>query len=170
MPATRPVSRRDVRAAARVTTFVVAALAACGDATVGTDVTVPGARQLGDAPTSAPDIRGTVTAVTVGDSMVPAPHQGNPNIPVSCPPSCAPPARVLRTVLVEEIPESRTRGDKSVVTVLRGVPVLRRIGSGVAIGAFDSLRVGQRVSAWFDGPVLESYPSQARARVLVIER
>jgi hypothetical protein len=145
-------------------------LAACDDGTVGPSA----ARQPTDGlslTAEPPGITGIVTAVTAGDSVPPRPGSGNPDGSVSCPPSCAGPLRPLRAVRIEEIPGSLlSGGSKSVVTVLGGVPVLRRAGGGATIAAFDSLRVGQRVSAWFDGPILESYPSQARARLLVIER
>lgn len=178
MRTSRPAPRRDEHAGARLsslaTTVTAAtmalALAACDDGAVGPN----GARAPADAlllTTEPPGITGVVTAVTAGDSVLPPRGPGDPSGSVSCPPSCAGSPRPLRVVRIEEIPGSLlSGGSKSVVTVLRGVPVLRRAGGGVTIAAFDSLRVGQRVSAWFDGPVLESYPSQARARVLVIER
>ncbi len=173
-----PATRRDTRARARPTSralVVVAAattmtLAACDDGAVGPSA----ARQPTDGLSLAaepPGITGIVTVVIAGDSVLPRSGSRDPNGSVSCPPSCGGPPRPLRAVRIEEIPGSLlSGGDKSVVTVLGGVPVLRRAGDGATIAAFDSLRVGQRVSAWFDGPILESYPSQARARLLLIER
>ena len=178
MRTTRPAPRRDERAGARrsylATTVMAAtmalALAACDDGAIGPSA----AREPADAlllTTEPPGITGVVTVVTAGDSVLPPRGPGDPNGSVSCPPSCGGSPRPLRAVRIEEIPGSLlSGGNKSVVTVLGGVPVLRRAGGGVTIAAFDSLRAGQRVSAWFDGPILESYPSQARARLLVIER
>ena len=178
MRTSRPAPRRAERAGARLPSraasvmavMIGLTLAACDDGAVG-----PGpARQVADGlslTAEPPGITGIVTVVTAGDSVLPPPGSGDPNGSVSCPPSCGGPPRPLRAVRIEEIPGSLlSGGSKSVVTVLRGVPVLRRAGDGATVAAFDSLRVGQRVSAWFDGPILESYPSQARARVLVIER
>ena len=171
--------RRDSRTRSlRVARVLSAALVAgasvgCGGRpTTPPDRATPPTTALGglEIPASAPAIRGTVTRVVAGDSVAPAASPGDPNAPVSCPPSCAPAGRPRRAILVEEVPGPITSGgDKSLVTVLAGARVLRRTGGGVGAAGFGELRVGQRVSAWFDGPVAESYPSQARARVVVIE-
>jgi len=34
--------------------------------------------------------------------------------------------------------------------------------------SFEALEAGQQVQLWFTGPVMESYPAQARARQIVI--
>jgi hypothetical protein len=147
-----------------------ALLAACDDGTSAPGGALDVARRAAALiPATTPDIRGYVTAVTPGDSVPAASGGVAPGAAVSCPPLCAPSGPGLRSVRIEQIPGPLTSGGaKSVVTVLR-MPVLRRTAGGVTVDGFGGLRVGQRVSAWFDGPTLESYPSQARARVLVIE-
>ena len=54
-----------------------------------------------------------------------------------------------------------------VIQRIRQTTEILRQGEGV-MGITD-LRVGQKVKVWFDGPVMESYPSQATAGVIVIE-
>lgn len=120
-------------------------------------------------PASEPAIRGTVTRVSPGDSVLPTASAGDPDAPVSCPPACAPSRTPLRTVLIEETP-GPIGGAKIVLTMPTSARVLRRTEAGVAVAAFADLRVGQRVSAWVDGPVAESYPGQARGSAIVIER
>jgi hypothetical protein len=66
---------------------------------------------------------------------------------------------------IEERPEDQWGSAKAVVR-LAGARVVRRSGSPATVG---DLVVGQSVSAWFRGPVAESYPLQATANVLVIE-
>ena len=167
-----PASPTFRRASRLLVALTAGTLAACG----GGSATPPDA---GSPPTttldvsgllaSAPGIRGTVTRVVTGDSVVSAPGTADPSTPVSCPPNCAPSGPPLRGILIEEIPGTATGGDKSMLTMLSTARVLRRTASGVEPAGFADLRVGQRVSAWFDGPVAESYPTQARARAVVIE-
>ncbi|HVE78203.1 MAG TPA: DUF3221 domain-containing protein [Gemmatimonadaceae bacterium] len=71
-----------------------------------------------------------------------------------------------RTLRIEERPEDTSGSAKAQVRVADGATILER--SGRAHG-FDEIRVGALVSAWFTGPVAESYPVQATARMLVIE-
>lgn len=144
-------------------------LAACSRApSTGSDDTSAGASLRGaGVPATPPHIRGTVTRVVAGDSL-PAPGTGAPSTPVSCPPDCGG-GRGLRGVLIEEQPGQASGGNKSMVTMLAGARVLRRTDGGYARVGFADLRVGQRVAAWPDGPVAESYPSQARGLVVVIE-
>ena len=123
-----------------------------------------------ELPASSPAIRGTITQVVEGDSVAPPPSTaGNPDAPVSCPPSCSSSGRPLRSILIEEVPGAASGGDKSMVTMPAGARVLRRTAAGVESAAFADLRAGQRVSAWFDGPVALSYPTRARGLVVVIE-
>ncbi|MDQ3698539.1 MAG: YobA family protein [Gemmatimonadota bacterium] len=72
----------------------------------------------------------------------------------------------LPTVRVEERPADAAGSAKASVRLVDGTRLLRRGGSAAASG---DLRVGQRVSVWFTGPVMESYPVQATASVIVIE-
>ena len=119
-------------------------------------------------PNTTPDIAGTVTRVVPGDSVFRQGTGGDPNAPVSCPPSCAPTSPPMRSVLVEELPGSASGDNKSVVKVPRDARVLRRVGGSVTEVGFDYLRAGLRVEAWFEGPVLESYPTQSTARVIMV--
>ena len=118
-------------------------------------------------PTEPPHIRGTITQVQPGADTPSAPVGGSPNAPVSCPPSCGG-GTPLRGVLIEQVPGQQS-GDKSRVTVLKEARLLRRTATGVVPMQFAELRVGQRAEAWFSGPVAESYPTQARARVIVVD-
>jgi hypothetical protein len=69
-------------------------------------------------------------------------------------------------ILIEEEPLDSSGSAKASVRLTGSTRVLR--GSGEAARRRD-LRVGQHVSAWFDGPVMESYPVQARASAVRIE-
>jgi hypothetical protein len=122
-----------------------------------------------EVPASAPSISGTVTRIVAGDSTVQVGEQRSGS--VSCPPECTGVARPLRSVLIEGTPGTGGGGaDKSVVTMLAGARVLRRTATGVELAAFSDIHAGQQVAAWFDGPVLNSYPTQAKGAVIVIER
>jgi hypothetical protein len=68
-------------------------------------------------------------------------------------------------VRIEERPDDHSGYEKAVARI-DGARIVRR--SGAAATAAD-VAVGQRVSAWFTGPVMESYPVQATASVVVIE-
>lgn len=75
-------------------------------------------------------------------------------------------AIALPTIVVEEEPSEPHGSAKAGVRITDGTQVLRR-GGGV-VGTTE-LRVGQQVMVWFTGPVMESYPLQAAAGVIVIE-
>ena len=72
----------------------------------------------------------------------------------------------LPTIVVEEKPTEPHGSAKARVRITDGTQVLRR-GEGVV--AATELRVGQQVKVWFTGPVMESYPLQATAGMIVIE-
>ena len=167
----RPSISRASLAAHLLVACAAGTLAACGGAATPADDAAPRSASRGapEVPASAPGIRGTVTRIAEGDSVAPPVVGGDPAASVSCPPSCAPTGRPLRRVLVEEIPGAQAGGDKSLVTMPASARVLRRAASGVEPAGFADLRVGQRVSVWFDGPVAESYPTQSRGGVVVIE-
>src|SRR5262245_51856604 len=95
------------------------------------------------APASPPDIRGTLTKVNV--SVEP------------------------RTVLVEEKPEESAGSPKASVRLTPETRILKRMAGEVERAAPQDLAVGQTVSVWFSGPVMESYPIQATAATVVIE-
>jgi hypothetical protein len=120
-------------------------------------------------PSDAADIRGVVTLVQQGLDARPQAAPGAPSTPVACPPDCGGGGTPLQGVLIEEHPGEANRGSKSYVTVLREARLLRRTASGVERIEFGDLRVGQRAEVWFSGPVLESYPTQATAAVIVVD-
>lgn len=95
------------------------------------------------APNGPPSIRGTITSVS------PLAGQG--------------------VILVEERPQDRAGSEKASVTVSASTRIYRGRISGSTKGSFSDLRNGQVVEAWFAGPVLESYPVQATASVIVIQ-
>ncbi len=75
-------------------------------------------------------------------------------------------AVALPMVMVEENPAESHGSDKARVRITEATQVLRE-SEGV-VGATE-LGVGQQVKVWFTGPVMESYPSQATAGVIVID-
>lgn len=70
-------------------------------------------------------------------------------------------------IRVETDPGAASGSDKAVVTLTRATRILHRDGRS-ADGS--DLGVGREVSVWFAGPVRESYPVQADAGTMVIER
>ena len=56
--------------------------------------------------------------------------------------------------------------DRATVRLHAGTRVLTAAGD---VASVADLRVGQGVRAWFDGPVMESYPVQATAGAIVID-
>ncbi len=70
------------------------------------------------------------------------------------------------SLLVEEDPRAESGSAKAMMRVQAGTRVLHRDGGAAHYAA---LAVGQTVSAWFDGPVAESYPVQTAAGVTVLE-
>ena len=160
----RPLVRRLV-----VGALLLPLGAACSSSAADDDALSPlGAAGRAAVPDEAPDIRGTITLVQHGDSVVRPGGGGAPERPVACPPECGG-GPGMRLVLVEETPGAANAGDKSRVAVPAGARVLSLAGGRPTDIGFDALRVGQRVTAWFAGPVAESYPTQARARVIVVD-
>ncbi|MFN2565187.1 MAG: DUF3221 domain-containing protein [Gemmatimonadaceae bacterium] len=70
------------------------------------------------------------------------------------------------TVRVEERPQDVSGSAKGVFRVGDRTQVRRAAGGTVRA---DNLREGQRVRVWVTGPVMESYPVQAAARLIVID-
>ena len=118
-------------------------------------------------PREPADIRGSITLVHPGDSVMKTGGTGNPNQPVSCPPSCDSSGPGIRSVLIEETPGGHG-DDKSYVKVPHTARVFRKSASGITMIGFTDLRVGQKIEAWFTGPVAESYPTQATAAVILV--
>jgi len=119
-------------------------------------------------PRTPPDIRGSITRVIPGDSVASQGSTPGPNGTTACPPNCATVGTPMRSVLVEERPGFSAGGDKSVMRVPREALLYRRVGGTLERIAFDDLRAGQRVEAWFNGPVAASYPTQTTAGVIVV--
>jgi len=136
----------------------------------GPDAEGPGARhlQVAGIPTTPPDIDGTITRVVPGRDARPRASSGSLNGSVSCPPDCGSNVTPLQGALIEERPGTTSGDQKSYLTVLKTARLLRRTPTGAVPIAFADLKVGQRAQAWFTGPVLESYPTQTEAGVIVI--
>lgn len=96
------------------------------------------------APSRAPDISGQITRATT--SVI----EGSRRI----------------TVLVEAVPNDLSGSAKALVTVDRSTRIFHANASVTA--KVEDLLPGTTVSVWFDGPVAESYPVQARAGTLLI--
>lgn len=58
--------------------------------------------------------------------------------------------------------------DKYFVTIKEDTRIFEGVGEGHRLTSFDALKVGDKVEAWFAGPVLESFPAQATAKQIVI--
>jgi hypothetical protein len=84
-------------------------------------------------------------------------------------------AQVERTngrlrILVEQMPTRSAGYPVAWIAVNRETAVVQRAGGSVSRGSSAELAVGMRVQAWFSGPVAESYPVQATAGTVLIER
>ena len=77
---------------------------------------------------------------------------------------------ILGSILIEGQLESDTAFDKAAVTITAQTRIFEQMGQERRPTTFEALQVGQQVEAWFDGPVAESYPVQARANDVVILR
>ena len=71
-------------------------------------------------------------------------------------------------VLVEEYPDQETGSQKDSVTVTKATKLFELRGRDLTRIRFNDLKVGQRARAWYTGPVAESYPRQATAKVIVV--
>lgn len=69
-------------------------------------------------------------------------------------------------ILVEAVPNDLSGSAKALVTVDRNTRIFHENASVAA--KVEDLLPGTRVSVWFEGPVAESYPVQARAGTLLI--
>ena len=97
-------------------------------------------------PDSAPDIRGVITNVQSA-------RAGGDRI---------------GSVLVEENPGETSGSAKDYIMVTTATRIFLVQGEERRRASFDQLRRGQRVEAWYEGPVAESYPRQATGRVIVV--
>ena len=99
-------------------------------------------------PTSPPSINGVITRVERSPG-------GNDAI-----------ARIV----VEENPAEAAGSAKASVRLTTRTRILAGDGPASRPDPLDALVNGARVSVWFTGPVAESYPVQATADVVVVER
>ena len=74
----------------------------------------------------------------------------------------------IGVVLIEEDPDAESGSQKDSVTLMEATELFERRGRNLTLISFDALEVGQRARAWYTGPVAESYPRQATAKVIVI--
>ena len=97
-------------------------------------------------PATEPGIRGTITRVEAGVGAAPS------------------------SVLVEEIPGGLdSGGNKAMLRVPAEARIYRRTREGIVAAVFAELKTGMKVSGWFEGPVMESFPLQGTAAVLLID-
>jgi uncharacterized protein DUF3221 len=70
-------------------------------------------------------------------------------------------------IRVEENPADESGSAKASIRIVPGeTTIVRRSGERVKA---EDIRAGDRVAVWVRGPVMESYPVQARGEVIVIE-
>ena len=128
---------------------MLALCVACG---VGTTIGGEPVTPVGDIATppsgASPDIRGTIT--TIQTSADPS-QMG-----------------ITGTMLVEGSIEGGTKFDKASITINGDTRLFEQTGDERRPVTVDAFRVGQRVEAWFTGPVMESYPVQVQALEIVI--
>ena len=67
---------------------------------------------------------------------------------------------------VEEEPEEEAGSAKAIVRLVPDALILKSNGTSADA---SQLEVGSQVAVWFTGPVMESYPVQAAASVVVLE-
>lgn len=91
-------------------------------------------------PAKQPDITGRITQLTVHDKL---------------------------RILVETDPADSTTTPKASIVLPVEAHIVRRSGGTIER---ETLKEGDSVSVWFDGPVLMSYPMQAGAKIVVLEK
>ena len=146
------------------------AVIACGNQS-DDDTAVPAT----EPPTTEPTIVGIITDVVplepvTGDCVAPDPD-GDPDAPVSSDdsPFCTDPDTApLGTVLVEEEPAEPSGDSKISFTIGRDTTLLSESSGSAGPLSFADLSEGMAVTAWADGPIMESYPAQATAAAIVV--
>ena len=116
----------------------------------------PGATASGEEPrlpSAEADIRGVITEV----GRMPQEANGGGSV-----------RKRIGVVLVEENPGEETGSQKDSVTVTKATEIFERQGRDLTQVGFDDVKVRQQARAWYAGPVAESYPRQATARVIVV--
>jgi hypothetical protein len=94
-----------------------------------------------------PSIRGTVTAVERAQTSV-----------------------QRSSLRIEESPDQASGDSKAQVSLVESTLLYERKGGEFARISIDSVRTGWLAEAWFEGPVAESYPVQATASLVIVER
>jgi len=131
--------------------------AGSGVAPDGTGVEVPG---------RAPDLAGTITAITpfepITEGCTPA-EQADPDGVSSSddPPVCTPESNdVIGTILVEEDPADPQGGRKISYTISTDTKITGETSDGTKVGVFADFVQGQVADTWTPGPCAQSYPEQ----------
>ena len=70
--------------------------------------------------------------------------------------------------LLVELEEWNATSDKFYISVPTGTPLYSFNNNELKQIAFGDFQTGQTVDVWFDGPVAESYPAQARAKQILL--
>jgi hypothetical protein len=73
-------------------------------------------------------------------------------------------------ILVEQIPTRSAGHPIAWIAITDRTRILARSGAETSRASLAEVAVGTRVWVWFDGPVAESFPVQAQAGTLLIER
>ncbi len=101
--------------------------------------------------------------------------KSNPDAPVSSDERTENPSRrtggsrdQIGMVLIEENPDEEAGSQKDSVTITSRTMLFELKGQDLTPVEFDDFKRGQRARAWYVGPVAESYPRQATARLIVI--
>jgi hypothetical protein len=102
-----------------------------------------GRQDKSELPATQPDITGWITQLTTTDKF---------------------------RMRVEAEPGDSTHAAKAVVLVSPQARILERSGDELHTIKSEDLKEGDSVSVWFDGPVLMSYPMQAGAKIVVLEK
>jgi hypothetical protein len=124
-------------------------LLGCADPKPGT--TASGEKP--DLPSAEADIRGVITEV----GRMPQEANGGGSV-----------GERVGVVLMEENPGEETGSQKDSVTVTKATEIFERQRRDLTQVGFDDVKVRQQARAWYAGPVAESYPRQATARVIVV--
>jgi hypothetical protein len=149
---------------------VAVMLAGCGDRS-DDDVAVPAT----EPPATEPTVVGFVTDVVPFEPITDGCAEPDPDADLDAPvstddlPVCSDPATApLGTVLVEEDPAAPSGSNKISFTVDSGTTLLIESSGEHDPLTFSDLADGMAVTGWADGPVMESYPAQARAAAIVV--
>ena len=75
---------------------------------------------------------------------------------------------LVGSILVEGNIENDTQFDKASIAITSETQIFEQVEQERHPATFEALQLGQRIEAWFTGPVAESYPVQAVASDIVI--